>query len=163
MIDSVNNINFKAIYTPKKSKLTNIQKDIIEDIKIKLGEQKDKDNFLVKPINNDKVKLSIVDNIKVQKQKSKEKIVYTNIKYIGTYDKKNPFNIKDYKKVIKNEIETFFGAVALGLLGIVMLVGGFFHSINKNDAMKPQMENVIKNTKDSVKNIAKDTIKMYKK
>ena len=45
MIQQVNNINFKAVYTPKFTKFSDSQQRVYDDIKDKLQDKKN--NFLI--------------------------------------------------------------------------------------------------------------------
>lgn len=160
MITSVNSINFKAIFSPKKAIFSPMQKEVLNGIKTELGEIKDKENFLVKPINKDKVQLSLVMGI-IKKNQS-DKIAYTRKNVIGIYDKKQPFNIKDFYRTEHQEAKDVIGALAVGILGIGMLLGGIFVSANKKITTKPQIENVVNITKDSIQSITKDSLKLFK-
>lgn len=160
MITSVNNINFKAIYSPKKATFSPMQKEVLNDIKTELGEIKDKDNFLVKPIDKDKVQLSMV--MGVRKKSQSDKITYTRRNIIGIYDKKQPFKIKDFYDAEYQEAKDVIGALAIGTLGIIMMLGGLFISANKKEVSKPKVEKIMNMTQDSVK-VIKDSIQFIKK
>ena len=159
MITSVNIINFKAFYSPKKATFSSMQKEVLNDIKTELGETKDKDNFLVKPIDKDKVQLSMV--MGVRKKSQSDKITYTRRNIIGIYDKKQPFKIKDFYKTVHQEAKDVIGALAVGVLAIGMILGGLFISANKKEVSKPQVEKVMNMTKDSAQ-VVKDSLKIFK-
>lgn len=159
MITSVNSINFKAIFSPKKAIFSPMQKEVLNGIKTELGEIKDKENFLVKPIDKDKVQLSLV--MGVRKKNQSDKIAYTRKNVIGIYDKKQPFNIKDFYRTEHQEAKDVIGALAVGVLAIGMILGGLFVSANKKEVSKPQVEKVMNMTKDSAQ-VVKDSLKIFK-
>ena len=155
MLNSINNINFKGVFSSRKTPFNNAQKTIFENIKTELGDEKKYTNFLVKPADNDSVQLSMIYGVKKLKIGADEKIVYTKKTYIGTYNKEKPFKLKDYYKVMYQEAKDIAGALAVGILGVGMLLGGIFVSINKKITTKPQIENVVNITKDSIQSITK--------
>jgi hypothetical protein len=161
MINKIDNVSFKAIYTPKNKPFSYKQKAVLNNIKNELGENKKRDNFFAKPIDKDKVQLSLIHGVRKAENRTDTRITYTRKAYIGTYDKKNPFKVNDYFNVMHQEAKDVIGALAVGVLAIGMILGGLFISANKKEVSKPQVEKVMNMTKDSAQ-VVKDSLKIFK-
>jgi hypothetical protein len=62
MVNAINNVNFKGVYTPKFTKFSDSQQRVFEDVKNKLKDEKA--NFLVESAENDSVILSEISGVK---------------------------------------------------------------------------------------------------
>lgn len=92
----------------------------------------------------------------------------TKLTYVGSYNSKHPFETKDVEAELDritgksgtnlvNVIATAIAVLSLifaPVLGVVMLI---------KDKSAPKIENVIKNTTDTLKNLPKDTLNLTKK
>lgn len=159
MINPISNVSFKGVYSPKYTKFTESQDRVLSDIKTKLGQEKEKSNFLAKPKGNDSLELLEICGLKTKGQGLDKKITYNTAIHIGTYDEKCPFKLEDYKNVKKKQIQDF-----VGIIIAPFIVFGIIFGINqmKNKSASPeQTEKVMTITKDSLKT-AKDSLKIFK-
>lgn len=99
MLNAVNNINFKGIYSLKNSNFSESQLRVIENIKTTLGDKVNNGDFLVTPGTiKDSVELThIVSGYKFHGNGLDESVSFTRgaDKFIGTYNETNPFKIED--------------------------------------------------------------------
>ena len=163
MINSINDINFKGIYTHKFAKFSEPQQKIYDDIKTKLSkdETKRKWNFLINPKENDSVELYRLDGMEEEGRGVDKHITYQFKEKIGRYDKNHPFETKDVVSYLEEATNKLYSAVAIGTFAIAMMVGGIYISATK----KTNPQNVEKSmtvAKDSVQSVVKDSLKIFK-
>lgn len=161
MIQSINNINFKAIRLVKQSKFSESQKNIANDIQSKLGKKAKRNDFVIEPLEQDVVELSEVYNVKEKGVGINKYIEYDNPMLIGRYDKEHPFNFDDYinkvKEVNKQTINALLGTI--GYIGLVCLML-FLANPKPNKAIN-QTKDTITAVKDSIQNTGKDTVDIF--
>jgi len=161
MIQSINNINFKAVRLVKQSKFSESQKNVAKDIQSKLGKKGEKNDFVIEPLEKDIVELSEVYNVKEKGVGVDKYIEYNNPMLIGRYDEEHPFNYDDYinkvKKVNKQTINALLGTI--GYIGFVCLAL-FLSNPKPNNAIN-QTKDTITAVKDSIQNTGKDTIDIF--
>ena len=160
MINPVNNISFKSVYVTNQSIVSKSQEETILDIKNKLAEKSLKKDFVITPLNRGFVRLTRVRNVKEVKNNTDEKLKYKNDLYIGTYDENHPFNIEDYDFADKQNKKYKASLMALTtiLIGAMIARGFALNRMvinNENKAVSTMM-------KDSIQNITKDSLKIFK-
>ena len=158
MINSVNNISFKAVYTPKFTKFSESQQKVFKDIKAKLKDEKN--NFLVESAENDSIILSEISGVKEAGAGLDKKFSYENAVKIGRYDENNLFEIKDYKKHIKEQIKDFGGLLSCICFLLPVALGFMYVMTNKNHSTVQQTEKVVTIAKDSLQTIKQDSLKL---
>ena len=162
MIQPINNINFKAVRLVHNSKFSESQKNVAKDIQAKLGEKGEKRDFVIEPLENDVVELSEVYNVKEKGVGIDKYIEYSNPLLIGRYNEAYPFNCGDYLDKIKelNKDIIKFIVTSVAAIGFICL-GGFLMTPKSNKVIK-QSENIVTTVKDFVKNVTKDSLKLFR-
>ncbi|MBO5738588.1 hypothetical protein J6R97_04540 [bacterium] len=159
MINAINNVNFKAVYTPKSTSFSDSQQKVYDDIKNKLNNKKT--NFLVESVENDSVKLSELIGVKETGTGLDKKYSYKRAIKIGRYNENCLFEMKDYKKYVKEQVNDLLGLLAF--VGILILGLGFMYvTANKKPAVNQQVEKVTTMAKDSLQTLKQDSIKIFK-
>lgn len=160
MIKAVNNVNFKAVYTSKSAKFSDSQQRVFDDIKNKLKDKKT--NFLVEPAENDSVKLSEITGVKETGVGLDKKYSYKRANKIGRYDENCLFELKDYKKYVKEQVNDLLGLLAFVGIYILCMLGIMFVTTNKKPVANQQTEKVVTMAKDSLQTLKQDSIKLFK-
>jgi hypothetical protein len=159
MINSLNNISFKAVYIPKFTKFSDSQQRVYDDIKNKLKDKKT--NFLVESVENDSVKLSELIGVKETGTGLDKKYSYKRAIKIGRYNENCLFEMKDYKKYVKEQVNDLLGLLAF--VGFILGMLGFMYvTANKKPAVNQQVEKVTTMAKDSLQTLKQDSIKIFK-
>ena len=158
MIKQVNNISFNAIYTPKFTKFSESQQKVHDDIKNKLKDKRN--NFLIESAENDSVILSEISGVKETGAGLDKKFSYENAVKIGRYDENNLFEIKDYKKYIKEQIKDFSGLLSFICFILPAALGLMYVITNKNHSTIQQTEKVVTIAKDSLQTVKQDSLKL---
>ena len=158
MINSLNNISFKAVYIPKFTKFSDSQQRVYDDIKNKLKDKKT--NFLVESAENDSVILSEISGVKETGAGLDKKFSYENAVKIGRYDENNLFEIKDYKKHIKEQIKDFGGLLSFICFILPAALGLMYVITNKNHSTIQQTEKIVNIAKDSLQTLKQDSLKL---
>lgn len=163
MINSVSNISFKAILLiPEYPKLSHNQEKVVNDIRGKLSKEGNENYFLIEPKKNESVELLKVKDVVEIVSDGKRGVSYRDPLFIGKYNEANPFKIEDYKNAQKKEKLRWLDS-AIGLcmfLAIGFGFGRFF--ANRNLISSSQTEKATTVVKDSVQNVAKDTLQLFK-
>ena len=172
MINPVSNISFKAFkfWGPNYPELTESQKEIKEDIASKLVVRREETNgkfdnrhFYIKPLDKDTIELSELFSVKEFDAGKRKNIKYSDQLVIGEYDKKNPFKIEDYDKAIKEDTKkTVFGFLAQIIGATAILMVAFISAFADKQTMPAKVDKVTTVVKDSVQNVAKDTLQLFK-
>ena len=162
MLKPINNIAFKGIYTPMFTKFSDTQQKVYHDIKAKLGKEIENNDFFVKPSKNDSVELSKIYGLEQTGYGLVKQYTYRRKSCIGRYDEKKPFEMKDYKDLRKQQAIDYWGALALGVLSVGMMLGGLFVSANKKQVETQQVEKVATLVKDSLQNVKQDSLNFAK-
>ncbi len=160
MINKINNINFKGFYTPKFTKFSDSQQRVFDDIKNKLKDKKT--NFLVESAENDSVNLSEITGVTETGVGLDKKISYKRANKIGRYDENCLFDIKDYKKYIKEQVKDLLGLLAFGGIFILGMLGFMYIAANKKPVATQQTEKVVNTAKDSLQILKQDSLKIFK-
>ena len=160
MINKINNINFKGIYTPKFTKFSDSQQRVFDDIKNKLKDKKT--NFLVESAENDFVNLSEITGVTETGVGLDKKFSYKRANKIGRYDENCLFDIKDYKKYIKEQVKDLLGLLAFAGIFISGMLGFMYITANKKPVATQQTEKVVNTAKDSLQILKQDSLKMFK-
>ena len=160
MINPVNNISFKAVYIPKFTKFSDSQQRVYDDIKNKLKDKKT--NFLVESAENDSVILSEITGVTETGVGLDKKFSYKRADKIGRYDENCLFDIKDYKKYIKEQVKDLLGLLAFAGIFISGMLGFMYISANKKPVAIQQTEKVVNTAKDSLQILKQDSLKMFK-
>lgn len=160
MINKINNINFKGIYTPKFTKFSDSQQRVFDDIKNKLKDKKT--NFLVESAENDSVNLSEITGVTETGVGLDKKFSYKRAIKIGRYDENCLFDIKDYKEYIKEQVKDLLGLLAFAGIFIAGMLGFMYISANKKPVAIQQTEKVVNTAKDSLQILKQDSLKMFK-
>ena len=158
MINVVNNVNFKGFYTPKFTKFSDSQQRVYDDIKNKLKDKKN--NFLVESAENDSVVLSEISGVKETGVGLDKKISYERANKIGRYDENCLFEIKDYKKYIKEQVKDLLGVLAPTLLIISIILMAALGL--KKQPQEQASDKVITMAKDSLQILKQDSLKIFK-
>ena len=171
MINPVSNISFKAIkfYEPRYPELTKSQEEIKEDIVAKFKQRKEETNgkfdnrcFYIKPLDKDTIELSELFRVKEIDAGKRKNIKFSNPLVIGEYDKKNPFKIEDYDRVTKEDAkQNLLGCLAQLLCFLAFIAIPLCMRTSKTSSTA-QTEKVSTVVKDSVQNVAKDTLQLFK-
>lgn len=161
VINPVNSISFKAIYEKENSKFSDSQNRVAKNIHDKLGSMKDKEDFLIQPAKNDSVEFYHLGGLKKEGKGCDKHITYQFLDLIGRYDEQHPFESKDFDLYLKEATEHIYGAIVMGLLAIGMMFGGLYFSATKKADPK-STEKAMTVAKDSVQNIVKDSLKIFK-
>lgn len=161
MINSISNINFKAVGLVKQSQFSESQRKVAEDIQKRLGKKGERYDFIIEPLSNDIVELSEVYRVKEVGAGIDKCIQYSNPLLIGRYDENHPFEMKDYKQVHRDLDSRLFGMFTLAatFFAAVLLLAPLDRA--KKDAVVKQPEKVVTVAKDSLKTL-KDTLKISK-
>ena len=154
MINPINNINFKAVYTPKHTNFSESQQNVFDDIKNKLKDKKN--NFLVEPAEKDSVKLSEISGVKETGIGLDKKFSYKRADKIGRYDETCLFELEDYKKYIKERVNDLLGAIAFTSLFILGMLGFMYITANKKPVTNQHSDKITTVTKDSLQKIKQD-------
>ena len=162
MLNPINNINFKAIYTPKFTKFSESQQKVYNDIKSKLDKENKDSDFYIKPSKDDSLELSTVYGIKETGYGLNKKYTYLKKNVIGRYDENHLFDIKDYKDYCKKETKDTLSYISIALIPIILLYGAFFLITNKKNIPTEQTEKVITVAKDSLQTIKQDSLNFAK-
>ena len=172
MINPVSNVSFKAIkfYEPRYPELTKTQEEIKEDIVAKFKQRREETNgkfdnrhFYIKPLDKDTIELSELFRVKEIDAGKRKNIKFSNPLVIGEYDKKNPFKIEDYDKAIKEDTKkTVFGFLAQIIGATAILMVAFISAFADKQTMPAKVDKVTTVVKDSVQNVAKDTLQLFK-
>lgn len=160
MVNAINNVNFKGVYTPKFTKFSDSQQRVFDDIKNKLKDKKT--NFLVESAENDSVILSEISGVKEAGAGLDKKFSYENAVKIGRYDENNLFEIKDYKKHIKEQIKDFGGLLSFICFILPAALGLMYVITTKNHSTIQQTEKVVTIAKDSLQTLKQDTFQITK-
>ena len=171
MINPVSNVSFKAIkfYEPRYPELTKTQEEIKEDIVAKFKQRREETNgkfdnrhFYIKPLDKDTIELSELFRVKEIDAGKRKNIKFSNPLVIGEYDKKNPFKIEDYDRVTKEDAkQNLLGCLAqLALCLAIIAIPLCMRTSKSNSSV--QTEKVSTVVKDSVQNVAKDTLQLFK-
>ena len=160
MINKINNINFKGIYTPKFTKFSDSQQRVFDDIKNKLKDKKT--NFLVESAENDSVNLSEITGVTETGVGLDKKFSYKRANKIGRYDENCLFDIKDYKKYIKEQVNDLLGLLAFAGIFISGMLGFMYITANKKPVATQQTEKVVNTAKDSLQILKQDSLKIFK-
>ena len=163
MISPIDNVNFKGVYSPSKTHLTKKQERIVDNIKLELDKAQEKTNFLVEPVEEDKIKLSVAYDIKERDRGVNKKITYSGAAYVGTYDNAHPFKIEDYKDFKKQSLKEALGAMAMGIMGTVLLFASLILCGKCGAKRTANPKNATTIVKDNVQNITKNCLQLYKK
>ena len=171
MINPVSNVSFKAIkfYEPRYPELTESQEEIKEDIVAKFKQRKEETNgkfdnrhFYIKPLDKDTIELSELFRVKEIDAGKRKNIKFSNPLVIGEYDKKNPFKIEDYDRVAKEDAkQNLLGCFAQLACCLAIIALPLFMRTCKTSSTA-QTEKVSTVVKDSVQNVAKDTLQLFK-
>ena len=163
MIKPVNNISFKQMYVTPGAKFTCSQNEVLNDIEQKLGKKLNSNDYLAQPNKDDSVTLYHAYGIVKTGQGLDEKFSCGRMEKIGRYDKNCPFDIEEYRNKTKNDLLITLAGISVSLLVAgSLLIGRFQKTSPKQEVVKSTIENVAPVAKDTAKNIAKDTIKMFK-
>ena len=171
MISSINNsLSFKAIYERKDSNFTETQHKIIDDIKQKLNNNVNYGDYMVTSgAIKDTVELQhFIFGLKEQGAEGKKCLVYPkgSDKFIGVYDEKHSFDIKDLENNNRDDVSyesdntwkyVGWAIIALGALFIGNGAINKFVKTPKNN----NVENVLTQTKDSLNAIKKDSLNIF--
>lgn len=167
MINPVSNVSFKAFtfWGPNYPELTESQKEIKEDIASKLVARREKTNgkfdnrqFYIKPLDKDTIELSELFRV----EKERKGIKYSDILFIGEYDKNHPFEIEDYDMATKkDDRQVFLGCFGRFICLAAMLIGPLIIFTSKQTS-SPQVEKATTVVKDSIQKVAKDTLQLFK-
>ena len=160
MVNAINNVNFKAIYTPRFTKFSDSQQRVYEDIQNKLKDKRT--NFLVESAENDSVNLSEIIGVKETGVGLDKKISYKRAIKIGRYDENCLFEMKDYKKYIKEQVNDLLGLLAFAGIFISGMLGFMYIAANKKPDVTQQTEKVVNMAKDSLQTLKQDSIKLFK-
>lgn len=171
MINPVSNVSFKAIkfYEPRYPELTESQEEIKEDIVAKFKQRReetngkfDNRNFYIKPLDKDTIELSELFRVKEIDAGKRKNIKFSNPLVIGEYDKKNPFKIEDYDRVTKEDAKrNLLGCFAQLACCLAIIALPLFMRTSKTNS-SVQTEKATTVVKDSVQNVAKDTLQLFK-
>ena len=171
MINPVSNVSFKAIkfYEPRYPELTESQEEIKEDIVAKFKQRKEETNgkfdnrqFYIKPLDKDTIELSELFRVKEIDAGKRKNIKFSNPLVIGEYDKKNPFKIEDYDRVTKEDAkQNLLGCFAQLLCFLAIIAIPLCMRTSKSNS-SVQTEKATTVVKDSVQNVAKDTLQLFK-
>ena len=161
MITSVNNINFKAIGLIEQSKFSDSQMAVVRDIQAKLGEKTKKNDYIIKPLENDIVELTQVSSLK---KIGDGTVQYSNpLLYIGRYDKNYPFEIKDIKNAYKQITKFILWNLSIISSLLPIALGLIFVTSYKKEPIKSQTEKVVTIAKDSLQTVKQDSLNLLKK
>ena len=171
MINPVSNVSFKAIkfYEPRYPELTESQEEIKEDIVAKFKQRRQETNgkfdnrhFYIKPLDKDTIELSELFRVKEIDAGKRKNIKFSNPLVIGEYDKKNPFKIEDYDRVTKEDAkQNLLGCFAQLLCFLAIIAIPLCMRTSKSNS-SVQTEKATTVVKDSVQNVAKDTLQLFK-
>lgn len=150
MINSINSVNFKGVYTLKNDYISKAQKKVIEDIKLELNKNNVKKNFVADPIDGDKIKLARVYDLEEKGYGLDKKVTYSTSEHIGTYNKECPFKIEDYHNFLKDGLKDVSKSIGIGLIGLGMLFSGIFLAAQCKVSIKPIEKEVPTLVKDSL-------------
>ena len=163
MINSVNNMSFKAIYYKSDiSNFSNSQKRLANDIEKKLAIKAERNDYLIDRKGDKKVILSQLFGTKIN-PKNNEELEYAKAITVGKYDIQHPFNIKDSDAVIpkyRNKIALTYLTAVLAMLGAFVASALIMVNSNKNIS-KTQIEKMVTVAKDSIQ-APKDSLKLFK-
>ena len=133
---------------------------VFDDIKNKLKDEKA--NFLVESAENDSVILSEIYGVKETGRGVEKKFSYKNSYKIGKYDEICPFEIKDYKKHIKERVNDLLSLLAFAGILISGMLGFMYIAANKKPAVNQQTEKITTMVKDSMQTLKQDTFQITK-
>ena len=159
MYNSVNSINFKAIVLIEQSKFSDSQMAVVRDIQAKLGEKTKKNDYIIKPLENDIVELSQIGSFK---KKGDGTVQYSDPLYIGKYDKNHPFEIKDIKNTYKQLAKFILQNLSILYSLLPIALGLVFVTSYKKEPIKAQTEKVVTVAKDSLQTIKQDSLNFVK-
>lgn len=159
MIKPINNVSFKAFYTPKEN-LTDKQEKVANDIINKLGNIGKEKDFLLMPINKRPDSLTLFEISGVNGTNFSE---YK--KTIGDYSEPKPFELKDYYNAEdfgkKRQKRILWQYLAWAAIYLGTIVGAYITHTHRNSA-SIQTEKVTTVVEDSVKAIGNSIQKVIK-
>ena len=113
-------------------------------------------------MDKDTIELSELFDVKEIDAGKRKNIKYTDPLVIGEYDKENPFKIEDYDRVTKEDAkQNLLGCLAQLLCFLAIIAIPLFMRTSKTSSTA-QTEKVSTVVKDSVQNVAKDTLQLFK-
>ena len=165
-IKQAQNTNFKALYKPENSRLTETQQQIIKDIEIKLGERISEKDYKITPYGGFAVALYQVEGRKENPYKTDD-LLFEKSKLCAICDEKNPLNLSKLD-IIENDFEfnenkgclnTILSFLAASLTVLALSTGILALKNNKN-ITKNSIEFV--NKLDTLNNISPKTLDLTK-
>ncbi len=156
MIRPINSsLSFKALYQDRNAKFSESQNKVIDDIKAKLGDKLEKEDYYVKAgAFKDSVVLSRLKGLKKTGTGIEQNHTYQDKLLIGTYNEDFPFQLQDVGIAQKNYFQNAFGAVVIMFL---VIVGVLAAALGKKDAAK-----AVEKTVQITDSVAADSAKVLK-
>lgn len=156
------NTTFKGFYLSSKTKFSDSQKRVINDIQEKLKDRTNDDFLFEQGNTKDSVSLNKVFDMRELGVDTEEPVnVYSTKLYIGTYDEFTPFEYKDYKSVIKKNEKNLYAQFVLWGLGIAMILFSAkylpksetnpYNSKENTTILKKSISDTLKSVKDTIK------------
>lgn len=106
-----------------------------------------------------------INNVSFTSNYQKKPIKYLKNEKNNFYNNPKKIVEKDIKKPEKNSKLDIIESIAICAMGLSALIAGAFIAFNRSDffGKNPAIEKSINITKDSIQNVAKDTLQLIKK
>ncbi len=151
-----NGINFGAVRLVDEAKFSKAQKNVADDIQVKLGTYGNKFDFVIAPkfLSEDTVELKEVCHVEEVGTGKNKEMKYDDLSFIGSYNKDHPFNLEDYKKADKALRSNLWGAFAAAGIIMLAIMSIAFANFKAKSSLQ-QFEKVQTMVEDSLKTISR--------